>query len=406
MNSSRLDLIKPYGIHAKRDRTSLLDGTNLSNDRMDKMTTNHILIGIEKLRKRAHDFEHIFDVVQPPLTTRWPGLLIWIETHTNYEPWGILIEHNGDIIAAAVLTRYRRFGLWQLGIPSVPCFEPGYFGVLDDTAAVMLARAIRDAAQDFGGPWYLEIHGLPCPDLVVNHLMAACPSSKVQLTEPVPSLLFKPNSHLHNYLSQNTRAVVAKARNRIQHEGLQMIQEWTRDSEQIMKVLPEIYDICRNRDYQKYGSSIIDNPIEYCYHMAIMNEYAKQGLLELLTIRLNEELAAFAVCLLDNGWYLVLTNRASPRWLRYSPGTIANAEVVRYAFEDSHSCGVNWGKGLQRYKLSGDVTLIPTQSIYAWSSPIGHLFHFMLKNMLRLKRDILCFKSFGRRLYKAVSRVG
>jgi hypothetical protein len=91
-------------------------------------------------------------------------------------------------------------------------------------------------------------------------------------------------------------------------------------------------------------------------------------LIDLLPIHFEGELAAFALCLLDNEEEWGLVNRASPAWLRYSPGTIANAEVVRHAFEDIHSHGVNWGGQPQRYKLSGEVTLIPRQVLYAWSS--------------------------------------
>jgi len=88
----------------------------------------------------------------------------------------------------------------------------------------------------------------------------------------------------------------------------------------------------------------------------------------LLALHLNCELAAFALCVLDNHTYWVLANYASPDWLRYSPGTIANAEVVRHAFESHCIRGVNWGAGIQRYKLSGKTGMAHHRTFYAWSS--------------------------------------
>jgi hypothetical protein len=154
----------------------------------------------------------------------------------------------------------------------------------------------------------------------------------------------------------------------MKREGIKMTKEWIEEPERILKLLPQIQDICRRRDYQQYGKSLMDDPVEESYWMTFMVGNIRQGLIDLLIICLEGELAAFAICLSDKRMYRVLTNRVSPSWLAYSPGTIANAEVVRHAFEDIHSCGVNWGGGLQRYKLSGDVTLIPRQMFCAWSS--------------------------------------
>jgi hypothetical protein len=163
---------------------------------------------------------------------------------------------------------------------------------------------------------------------------------------------------------------VAKARNRIRREGIELVQEWTRDIERILDLMPKLLNIYRRRDYQLRRSSIADDPVYRNFVTAFVLEHANQGLVDLLTLYLNRELAAFALCVLDNKEYWVLVNKVSPEWLRYSPGTIANAEVVRHAFESPGVRGVNWGSGLLRYKLSGMVTLDARQTLLAWSSPI------------------------------------
>lgn len=320
-----------------------------------------------------------------------PGLLIWMETHLDFEPWGVLIERNGEVVAATILTRYRHLGLWRIGKPG-GTHDPVRFGALDDDAALKLARAIYGTLQTFGGPWRLEVTDLPFPDPVASHLQSICPHSHIQRTSSIPCLRFAPDTPLSKYLSSNTRSAVAKARNRILRDGIQMVQEWTRDIGQIHNFLPQILDIYRCRDYQLYGNCLIDNPMAESFFIKFVTEHASQGLVDLLTIHLDGELAAFALCLMDNNEHWVLVNRVSPSWLRYSPGTIANAEVVRHAFEDIESCGVNWGGAPQRYKLSGNVILMPRQTLRAWSSGVVRILLQIRSRLASFRNAILHIK--------------
>ena len=334
---------------------------------MHVTTTNHVLFGIQSITSRFLDFDYIFHRISAPPTGRWTGINIWMETYPNYEPWGVLIERNGQVVAAVILTRYRRFGIWHIGKPGGN-FDPVYFGALDDDATIELAKAIVDAVNDFGGPWILEVSDLPYSDPVVTQLLLFWPCSQSNLTTQMPCLLFKPGAPLNNYLSKNTRAAVAKARNRIKREGIQMYEEWIRDPERIIRLLPQIQNIYRCRDHQLYKNSLIDDAKAKRFFEVFIAEHARLDLIELLAFCLEGELAAFAVCLVDNRELMVLVNRASPKWLHYSPGTIVNAEVVRHAYECPHYSGINWGGGPQRYKLSGEVTLVPRRTLYAWSS--------------------------------------
>jgi hypothetical protein len=109
-----------------------------------------------------------------------------MDTHPSFEPWGILIERNDNLVAAVILTRYRDLGVWSIGKPG-GVNDPVHFCALDDEAAVSLAQAILDTVQSFGGSWYLEVTDLPCPDAVANHLQATCPYSQ---TQPITNTLF------------------------------------------------------------------------------------------------------------------------------------------------------------------------------------------------------------------------
>jgi Acetyltransferase (GNAT) domain len=328
-----------------------------------------LLVGINMIAPLSGLFDQVFSSIEAPLTGRFPGLKIWMENHLDVEPWGILVKRDGNVVAAAILTRYRRHGFWRIGKPGGKC-DPVHFGAIDADAASRLAQAICDAVQNFGGPWIMEISDLPYPDPVVIQIQAICKSSLSIQDHQVACLIFKPDTTLNSYLSSNTRSAIAKASNRIKRDNIQMVKQWTRDKSQIQSLLPQLIAVYRSRDYQKYGHCLLDNPNSENFFEQFVTEHANLGLIDLLTIHFGKELAAFGVCLLENGLCKVLVNRASPDWLQYSPGTIANAEIVKHAFEDPNSFGVNWDGPLSRYKLSGDVTLLHRQTLYAWSSDI------------------------------------
>ena len=205
-----------------------------------------------------------------------PGLIIWMETHPNFEPWGVLIERNGEVVAATILTRCLNLGLWRIGKPG-GTQDPVHFGALDDDAALKLAEAIYGALQTFGGPWRLEVTDLPFPDPVTSHLQSICAQSHILRTSSIPCLRFAPDKQLSEYLSSNTRSAVAKARNRILRDGIQMVQEWTRDIGQIQNFLPQILEIYRRRDHQLYGNCLIDDPMAESFLIKFVTEHANPG---------------------------------------------------------------------------------------------------------------------------------
>ena len=56
----------------------------------------------------------------------------------------------------------------------------------------------------------------------------------------------------------------------------------------------------------------------------------------------------------------------APEWRRLSAGTLANAEVVRASHADPGIDVVDWGAGVQRYKMSGGATLQQAQTLRVW----------------------------------------
>jgi CelD/BcsL family acetyltransferase involved in cellulose biosynthesis len=182
-----------------------------------------------------------------------------------------------------------------------------------------------------------------------------------------PQLNFKPDHGINDYLSRNTRSAVAKARNRVLKHGHQLDVNWLSDASAIADSMDEIVELRQARDEQMRRAAPDANR-ELQVFRSTVEGHAAGGRTRLLTVRIDSELAAFALCFLTAGTLWVYANSVSPEFTVYSAGTIANSEVVRYAFTDPTVTALSWGAGIQRYKLSGNIDVSTSRSLTAWSS--------------------------------------
>jgi CelD/BcsL family acetyltransferase involved in cellulose biosynthesis len=185
---------------------------------------------------------------------------------------------------------------------------------------------------------------------------------------PRPVLRFADERPAKSWLTRNTSGSLAKARNRVSREGHRLEVGWVESWERIEDLLPELVMIHRARDLELRGATLLDDPQEARFYHQVIQRHA--GDWRLLTVRIDESLAAYALCLKDGFALRVWDNRVAPGWRRYSAGLIANAEVVLRAASDESVGFVDWGCGEQRYKTSLSRDVSDAQVFIAWSSPI------------------------------------
>lgn len=327
-----------------------------------------VLTGMPAIVSRSAELNAAQRRLGVPVSGRWQSQAIWFRHHPGFEPRAVLVERRSDVVAAAVVAAQRRRpGVWTVTAPRGPG-DPFRLAADGEDAAKALAEGLHEAVSELHAPWSVYLPGLPARDPVVDHLRRLWPNSETRPGIPEPCLIFEPGHPLTTYLSRNTRNAVAKARNRIARDGIALRERCTRDPAEIRAALPDMFRLNRERNRQLRGRSPLDDARVARYLQDFLEEQVRLETLELLTVELDGEIAAFALCLDELGESRALTNVASPAWLRYSPGTICNAEVVRRAYEDPGCRGVNWGSGVQRYKLSGAATLRQRRNLVAWSS--------------------------------------
>lgn len=337
--------------------------------------------GLTELRRHLPALAALWEDSGAPIYARATAIEAWSRHRPRERIWApVLYDPSGEARAAAILTRGRRLGRYRIGFPGQPS-EPTHLAARDAASAADLAVAIRVGLDRLGHPWTLYLRDLPSPDPVVTTLRAELANVEVSPGPDAPGLDLRAGGHV----SRNTRSAVAKAVNRISREGHAMRIGWTSDPAGVAAVLPEVVSLHTRRNLQVRGRAALADRHEERLFTATTRAFAADGCVELLTLRIDQDLAAFALCLADRppaaaaslsapptaraggGVLRVHANLVSPDWLRYSAGTIANAEVVRHASAAGYDW-LDWGAGVARYKMSGNATLRHTQTLRAWSS--------------------------------------
>jgi len=323
---------------------------------------------LDRLEALAGELDDLLARSGAPATARWPTVRAELAHDPQARPRAVVVRRDGSAVATALLTAHLRNGAWIVHGANPPDAQ-GWLAALDDEAAPALARALGEMLQSLHRPWMLELRMLPADDATVAALHSDLPCSVVADGAEVAKLACDGSTTLSTCLSRNTRNAVTRAQKRIAAAGLQPLLEWTREPQVIERQLNEVVTLHRRRNHQLRGFAGLDDPRQRELFKDTVRLQAAAGRARLLTLRLEGQLAAFALCFESGKQLLVYSNMASPDWLGYSPGTIANAEVVAAAHRDPSVREVDWGPGLQRYKLSGGTVRVERLVHFtAWSS--------------------------------------
>ena len=213
-------------------------------------------------------------------------------------------------------------------------------------------------------PWTLRLQQLPVNDPFTLALSDRLPAAELAPGAGLPVVRVNGTADPR---SRNLRGAEANARNRIARAGLTFVVRWVRLPDAVAERIPEIRAVHHARDVQMRGTSQLDDPRGAVFYEALLRRHL--GRVELLELRLDDELAAYVLWIRNGSSRLVLDNRVAPRWGEYRAGLIANNVALRAAATDPAVSELDWGAGVQRYKLQSASEVIPHEILTAWSSP-------------------------------------
>ncbi len=327
----------------------------------------HVVAGLPGFASWAGRWDRLVDEVGAPVSMRSYSVSAWARARPDRALRVVLVERDGVLVAgAAVTVRHTASGRVLID-KAGSSGEPFRLLHRDASAGNALATTLLDACRGEDRRWSLRIEDLPELDEVATRLLQVTAARAVShRVTPTPVLDVTSGRPVDQVLSRNVRSAVNRARNVARREGREVTMTWHEDPHEVESMLPELIDLHIRRNEQLRGTALLSERVEREIWVDTLRGHADAGVLRLLVARVDGRLAAFAVGLLDHRRLWVWSNYVAPEWRRLSAGTLANAEVVRAAHADPGIDVVDWGAGVQRYKMSGGATLQQAQTLRVW----------------------------------------
>lgn len=330
--------------------------------------TQHVrhLTGADALRTCADGYDALAGQTGAPVTARHTWLQTWADCFPHWTVWIPVVEDDGALVAAAPLARRRQGGVLVVRGIGFGRTDDVRLPVRDDDAARRLADAVHDGLAG-RGPWVLEVEQLPEHEAGVRALAGRLPHARIRPGDGMPTVRVTERD-LNRYLSKNTRKALAKIENRLAAAGLVPEQRWISDPGEIVAVLPELARVHRLRDEAMGRRTDHSDPCAARFYQQVVRRHAARGEVQVLTIRLGGQLAAYVLGFVDGTALRSWDNRLAPDFAPYSAGRLANTEALRHVVMSPELDELDWMRGEEPYKLQSATEVVPRVTLTAASS--------------------------------------
>lgn len=306
-----------------------------------------ILDGLAQI-KLATGLQSLSVRSEAPVTACLPWVLASAESAlasgTATGVWALVLrDEDYEAQAAAVLL--------ELATPSGPALrlagaEGGYrtsMLALDAAAAAALAEALLAVLRDRAASFGVALGPVDVRDPVVERMSIALADWALDGSSEVPVVRRLGPSEATEYLTPSVRRTLRKVRNRLETDGIESTVTFTRERHRILALLPGMALAYRDRD-AAHGLPASDQvePAGWALFAARVKALAGQGGMEVATLTLDGELAAYVVGFDDGHAYRVMDGRFVSSWARYSPGRLLETAVLQRMVDDPAKTSLDW----------------------------------------------------------------
>jgi hypothetical protein len=288
---------------------------------------------IDELARRCH----------APVTARWAWLRASID-HDGLQASACLLTGLGAGLrgAAVVLHHLDESGVRHVRLASGGDGHRAALLAVDDDAAYALGEALAEMLAATDGPVSLQLGPLPRNDPRLQNLLAAFRGASVRTTVDVIPSVRAESVDIADYLTHGMRRTLRKSHNRLTTDGVVAEFTTTTDAEEIIARLPQVAAVSRERDHAGGRESLLDDEAGMRRWTARLTDLARLCHLELNTLLLDGEPAAYVVGVQDGHSYRLVEGRFVMAWKRYAPGRLLEAHVLQRVLRDSGLDELDW----------------------------------------------------------------
>jgi Acetyltransferase (GNAT) domain len=323
--------------------------------------TTGVVVGFEHLRPHGRELDALVGRCGAPATAGTAWVFAALAHDPVAEPWGVLVRDDAGLLtAAAVLVDvpddpaershpglHRREVSEDEGTGEVRLAGAGsgHRTALLADGADAAARLGRDLAELFSaraGSWRVDLGPLEPGSPVVAELTDSLPGLAVDLVEAVPVVVRTGSAVAEDYLPTGVRRTLRKASNRLDRDGRELTVRFSRDRNRVVRMLPTLEECHRDRDHARGRVSDLDDAEGRLLWHARMRGLAEVGVLELATARIDGQLAAYVLGVVDGTSYRVLEGHLVTEWARYAPGRLLETAVLQRMLDDESLQCLDW----------------------------------------------------------------
>ena len=324
-----------------------------SEEVQDRSFDIEVGYGLKEIRPMSKDVDELVRDLKMPVMATWGWLQHWAESFTAWTPMMVQVRtpDTQQLVGCAMLAIDKKAsGATVVAMGHSSSLYAG-LPARDPAAALALAKAIVDALDDVSEAWALDLEQLPDHDPTLRYLNEKLDNGQLLPELRVPRVVFSTAHSIEEVLSKSKRKQLRKARNRIEQAGLEMVIAFDRGRAISSELLDEVEAVHVSRDRDARRNSDLDRPAEREFWRRVVEGGNEDWEIEIATLRLDGELAAYAVAILDGDTYRIYDGRMSTDWQHYSPGRLVEAAALQRALSDQRFTVLDWMSGIAAEKL-------------------------------------------------------
>ena len=319
----------------------------------DRSFDTEVRFGLNEIRTVAKDIDDLATDLKLPVMASFSWLQNWAEAFLNWAPMMVEVRmpQTQQLAGCAMLAVDKRGEVAT--VVAMGHSSSLYAGLpaRDPASAKALAKAIVDALNETAEVWSLDLEQLPDHDPTLGFLNEELENGQLLPELRVPRVVFSTAHNADEILSKSKRKQIRRANNKIEADGLQMVIAFDRGRAITSDLLDEVESVHVSRDRHARRNSDLDRPAEREFWRRVVEGGHGDWDIEIATLRLDGELAAYAVAILDGDTYRIYDGRMSTEFQHYSPGRLVEAAALSRALSDQRFTVLDWMSGIAAEKL-------------------------------------------------------
>ncbi len=309
--------------------------------------------GLPAIRAVASDINALNADLGVPLMASWPWLNSWAESFQNWSPMMIDLRsaETSELMGYALLAYMERAQGTAIVAMGHGSSLYSALPARDDDSASALADAIASTLDEMPGAWSLELEQMHDLDHTLLQLADELDHAQLLPELRIPRVIFSTAHHINDVLSKSMRKQIRRAEKKISNDELEMTIAFDRGQAISMELIDEVESVHVARDRDARRNSDLLRPSERAFWRQVVESPNADWEVEIATLRLDGNLAAYVVALLDGDTYRVYDGRMSTEFRDYSPGRIIEAKALHRAMTDPRFAVLDWMSGVAAEKL-------------------------------------------------------